>query len=466
MSTPESIVVAGAGLVGSLLSLMLAQRGERVTVIERRPDMRTAAGGAGRSINLAVSTRGLHALRQVGLEDSVLAHAIPMHGRMIHSIDGGTAFQPYGKDSSEFINSISRAELNKTLMTAAEATGRVRFLFGRRFVDRDAAGTQVRVCAEGDTDAMETLPASLLLGADGAGSAVRAHLMRRPGVEHSEERLDYGYKELTIPAAAGGGFALEKNALHIWPRGSYMLIALPNFDGTFTCTLFLPHTGDVSFAALATPAAVDRFFAESFPDAFRLIPALSQEFFAHPTGHMVTVKCAPWHVDDHTLLVGDAAHAIVPFFGQGMNCGFEDCSLLMDGVDGGTPLRDLVPRFGALRKPHADAIADMAVENFVEMRDKVGNAAFLMGKEVEKRLQNAFPGQFVSRYSMVTFSRMPYRVAFDAGVIADGIVRELCADCTDADSIDMTRARRLIEARLVPFMAAHRDALNLWNRRA
>ncbi|HET6345444.1 MAG TPA: FAD-dependent monooxygenase, partial [Myxococcota bacterium] len=226
------------------------------------------------------------------------------------------------------------------------------------------------------------------------------------------------------------------------------------------------HTGAVSFAALSTPEAVARFFAESFPDACRLIPTLRQDFFAHPTGHMVTVKCAPWHAGDHTLLLGDAAHAIVPFFGQGMNCGFEDCSLLMDGHDAGATLRDLVPRFGALRKPHTDAIADMAVENFVEMRDKVGNAAFLMGKEVEKRLQHAFPGQFLSRYSMVTFSRMPYRVAFDAGVIADGIVRELCAECRHADSVDLTRARRLIEARLAPFMAAHSDALNLWSRRA
>jgi kynurenine 3-monooxygenase len=466
MSRPEDIVVAGAGLVGSLLSLMLAQRGERVTMFERRPDMRTTAGGAGRSINLAVSTRGLHALRQVGLEAAVLEHAIPMHGRMIHGVDGATAFQRYGKDSSEFINSVSRAELNKALMTAAEVTGRVRILFSHRFVDRDVVGARVQISTEGDTPAVQTLPASLLFGTDGAGSAVRAHLMREAGAQQSEEILDYGYKELTMPATAEGSFALAENALHIWPRGTYMLIALPNFDGTFTCTLFLPHTGEVSFAALSTPDAVERFFDESFPDARRLIPNLCQDFFAHPTGHMVTVKCVPWHIGDHTLLLGDAAHAIVPFFGQGMNCGFEDCSILMDGLDAGATLRELVPRFGALRKPHADAIADMAVENFVEMRDKVGNAAFLKGKEVEKRLQNAFPGRFLSRYSMVTFSRIPYRVAFDAGVIADDIVRELCVDCRDVESVDLIRARRLIEARLEPFMAAHRDALNLWNRRA
>lgn len=456
------VTVVGAGPVGSLLAIHLARRGHQVTLLERRPDMRKASIAAGRSINLAVSTRGLRALRDVGLEEEVLRQAIPMRGRMIHALDGTLAYQPYGQDDSEFINSMSRGELNKTLMTAAEGTGRVSIEFGKRIVDRDFATGRLRVYDEAEATTTDRA-APVVIAADGSASAIRTAMMARPGYTCAQTPLDYGYKELTMPATAGGGFALEKHALHIWPRGTYMLIALPNFDGSFTCTLFLPHEGTPSFKSLATPHDVQAFFAERFADALPLIPDLAQTFFANPAGHMVTVKCAPWHVGGNTLLLGDAAHAIVPFFGQGMNCGFEDCTVLAQGLDTvGQAWEPLFSRFSALRRSDADAIADMAVENFVEMRDKVGDPAFLMRKEVEKRLQRAFPGEFFSRYAMVTFSHMPYRAAFDAGHIADGIVGELCAGIQHADNVDLSQAGTLIRTRLAPFLQQHREGSNPW----
>lgn len=458
------ITVAGAGLVGSLLSVFLARRGHDVTLLERRPDMRRVRQSAGRSINLAVSVRGLHALNQVGLQDTVLRHGVPMQGRMVHLAHGETSFQRYGKDDSEAIYSISRGDLNKTLLSAAEATGKVRLLFGKRFVARDPAQGTVQVCDDATGTGSETIAAPALVGTDGSASAVRAW-MESAGASHAhQDVLDYGYKEFTIPPAGAGGFAMAKNALHIWPRGTFMLIALPNFDGSYTCTLFLPHQGPESFAQLRTPEAVGDFFRKYFADAVPLIPNLQETFFANPTGHMVTVKCAPWNVGQHTLLLGDAAHAIVPFFGQGMNCGFEDCTELDAALaQTGDNWARITEHFGTSRKTQTDAIADMAVENFVEMRDKVGDPAFIFAKDVEKRLLAAFPGQFLSRYAMVTFSRLPYRVAQEAGRIADSIVATLSAGLTDPAQVDLKAARGLIESRFVPFLQASTHQPQQWS---
>jgi kynurenine 3-monooxygenase len=451
MSQAERYTLSGAGLVGSLLALFLARRGAMVRVLERRPDLRKERIRAGRSINLAISVRGLHALAQVGLAERALQHAIPMRGRIIHPTEGPLAFQAYGKDDSQCIHSISRGWLNGMLMSEAEATGRVRIDFHHRVTAVDVAKGMLTVLDE-KAGAAEHLSGAALVGTDGAGSLLREAVVSAEGGKSAEERLEHGYKELSLPAGPGGSFALEKHALHIWPRRDFMLIALPNLDGSFTCTLFLRFTGNPSFETLQTPEAVRAFFTTHFPDVVPFLPDLEGQFFENPTGSMVTVKCWPWTAESRAVLLGDAAHAIVPFFGQGMNAGFEDC-VVLDEVLSRTPnLGAAFAEFARLRKPNADAIADMAVENFVEMRDSVADARFLLEKAIERRLLNAFPGEFLSRYALVTFSRAPYQLASEVGRVASEIVRELANSVTSAEDVDLKVARRLVTARLVPIL--------------
>ena len=440
----EPLTVIGAGPVGSLLALSLARRGHEVRVFERRPDMRRVGIGAGRSINLAVSTRGLYALQQVGLGDEVLRQAIPMRGRMVHATSGEPRFLRYGRDDSEFINSMSRGELNKLLMTEAERTGRVRIEFHQRLVGYGAGRARLRDERTGEEREVE---ATVVFGSDGSASALRAALAL--SVEQSS--LDFGYKELTIPPAPGGGFSLAKNALHIWPRKNFMLIALPNLDGSFTCTLFLPFEGDASFASIAAPAAGERFFAETFPDALALIPRLEEALEEAPLGRMVTVRCSPWS-RGAALLVGDAAHAIVPFFGQGMNAGFEDCTVLMEILDRDPDWSRAFAELSEMRKPDADAIADLAVENFVEMRDKVADPEFVLWKEVEAELSRRFPGEYLSRYQLVTFTRIPYRIAQEAGRLQTSLLRDLTRDARSPSEVDYSFAHSLIQQNLVPLL--------------
>jgi kynurenine 3-monooxygenase len=444
---PVRLTVIGAGPVGSLLALFLARRGHEVEVFERRPDMRRVRIGAGRSINLAVSTRGLHALSELRLDAEVLRQAIPMRGRMVHGTSGGQHFLRYGRDDSEFINSMSRGELNKLLMTRAEETGRVRIHFEQRLVGYENG--RVRLRGERTSEERE-VDASVVFGSDGSASALRDAL----GTDVDQSWLDFGYKELTIPAAPRGGFALEPHALHIWPRKNFMLIALPNLDGSFTCTLFLPFEGEESFAAIESPSAAQRFFAETFPDADALIPRVSDALAEAPLGKMVTVKCARWSRDS-ALLIGDAAHAIVPFFGQGMNAGFEDCTVLMRILDCIPEWERAFAEFSSVRKPDADAIADLAVENFVEMRDKVADPQFLLWKEVETELSRRFPGEYLSRYQLVTFTRVPYRVAQEAGCLQLELLRELTATARDASAVDYGRAHSVIREKLVPLIRGH-----------
>lgn len=454
----QPITVVGAGLVGSLLAIFLARRGFKVQLLERRPDMRRESISAGRSINLAVSARGLHALKQLGLEEQVLARAVPMRGRMIHALDGGLTFQRYGKDDSECINSVSRAELNKLLMSVAERTGKVDITFDQRVVGANLKEGKLRLRSEKSNIEHEQ-DAPTIIGTDGSASVVREEILRLSGYPGTSERLDYGYKELLIPPGPGGAFKLEKNALHIWPRGTFMLIALPNQDGSFTCTLFLPNHGPLSFEELSHPERVRALFSEQFPDALVLIENLERTFFESPTGHMVTVKCPSWHYEDRALLLGDAAHAIVPFFGQGMNCGFEDCTifdgLLEQAVAQQRSLEDVFANLALERKPNADAIADLAVENFIEMRDKVANPRFLLEKSVERILQDKFPGEYVSRYALVTFSREPYKFAYDMGLLQNQILTELCDHLDLATNVDLERAGVLIRSKLAPFFKKH-----------
>ena len=446
------VAIIGGGLVGSLLSIYLRRRGLDVTVYERRPDLRGSQQAAGRSINLVLTSRGTHALRQVGLEQEAAKLIVPVTGRMLHSLDDGLTFQPYGRDESECNHSISRAELNRLLVSVAERRG-VRFHFRKRMIGGSLEAGRVIVADEDGGNELE-VDASVVLGADGGGSAVREALQKMEGFEESIEPLGHGYKELLIPAGPGGSFRIEKNALHIWPRGNRMLMALPNLDGSFTVTLYLPEQGPASFEQLDSPGKVEALFEEQFPDAMPLIPDLTESFLAGPTGELGTVRCHPWHYRDKVSLIGDAAHAIVPFFGQGMNCGFEDCTVLdeLQDLHGDGNWGTVLSEFDASRKPHADAIADMALENFVEMRDSVGDARFLLRKQVEHRLEREWPRDYRSRYSMVMYGSVPYRVAQQAGEIQREILDRLCDGLQDAGDLDEPRAKRLIREKLTPFL--------------
>ncbi|MFZ0886345.1 MAG: NAD(P)/FAD-dependent oxidoreductase [Candidatus Acidiferrales bacterium] len=445
----QSITLVGAGLTGPLLAISLVQRGFRVQIYERRPDMRRVRASAGRSINLAISTRGIHALREAGLWDEMRRIIVPMKGRMMHSLAGELTFQPYGKNDTEVINSISRADLNVALMNAAEAGG-VTIRFGERCMGFDAVTGAARFRNE-ETGRENSVESDTLIGTDGSASAIRLDMQKLGRFNLSQEYLDYGYKELTIPAGPGGKHLLEPNALHIWPRGAYMLIALPNIDGTFACILFLPFEGSESFAKLDTAEKAEGFFAERFSDAVPLMPQLKENYTSNPTGAMVTIKCSPWHLSGKALLLGDAAHAIVPFFGQGMNCAFEDCTVFLELLDRhGPDWEKLFAEFDGARKTNTDAIADLALENFVEMRDRVADPRFLFRKKVELALEAKYPRLFVPKYAMVTFQRVPYSVALARGKIQDRLLAELCDSVTRIEDFDWQKADALIRRELTP----------------
>ena len=453
MPSGETITLVGAGLNGPLLAIGLAQRGFRVEIYERRPDMRKVRMSGGRSINLALSTRGIHALTQADLWKEMQTIAIPMKGRMMHSVASELTFQRYGKDDAEVIYSISRSELNIALMNAAEVQG-VRIFFQQRCsgINLKEGSLQLRdeVTGEG-----RTLDSMVVIGCDGSASAIRSEMLRQSRFNFSQQYLNYGYKELTIPAGANGKHALETHALHIWPRGNHMLIALPNVDGTFACILFLPFEGADSFAQLNTHSEVVDFFRARFPDVVPLMPGLAENFFANPTGAMVTIQCSPWHAEGRVLLLGDAAHAIVPFFGQGINCGFEDCTQLLEliGQHSGDWAR-IFAEFEKRRKVNTDAIADLALENFVEMRDRVGDARFLFRKKVELALEAKLPKVFVPKYSMVTFHRIPYATALERGRVQDRILTELCEGIERVEDLDWSKAEQLITSQLLPLEIA------------
>jgi kynurenine 3-monooxygenase len=445
----ETITLIGGGLNGPLLALELVKRGFRVEIYEKRPDMRRVRMSAGRSINLALSARGIYALTQAGLWKDMRKIVIPMRGRMMHSTASEITFQRYGREESDAINSISRAELNTALLNAAEERG-VEVHFQKRCVGMDLKNNVMHLQDEiSGEERSETV--NVVIGCDGSASAIRGEMLKRSRFDFSQEYLDYGYKELTIPSAAGGKHALETNALHIWPRGNHMLIALPNVDGTFACILFLPFEGSDSFEELLTRDEVSTFFRSRFPDTSALMPDLVDNFFANPVGSMVTIKCSPWHAEGKALLVGDAAHAIVPFFGQGINCGFEDCTVLLQLLDQhGADWNKVFREFEIARKQNTDAIADMAIENFVEMRDRVGDAHFLFRKKVELALQEKFPDRFVPKYSMVTFLRVPYATALNRGQVQDRILTELCEDINRVDELNWAKAEKMIYEQLSP----------------
>jgi kynurenine 3-monooxygenase len=419
----DKFVLIGSGLAGGLLAAYLGRRGHQVQLYERRPDPRAGNFVGGRSINLALSTRGIHALEQIGIANEVMRHAIPMRGRMIHDRSGDLHFAPYDVDPNKCINSIGRAALNATVIEAAQRYSSVDVHFNYR-----CTGVSVNegIAELTNVESGETITAAgdSVLGVDGAFSTVRQALGKSlPGFEYDESYLEHGYKELTIPPAADGSWRLDKNALHIWPRKSFMMIALPNPDGSFTCTLFWEFKGPRSFATVTSDPAIHEFFEQEFPDAVPLMPDLLTDFHQNPTGSLVTIRCAPWIYRDKVALVGDAAHAVVPFYGQGMNAAFEDCVVLDECLarfsgDRGRAFADYYER----RKPNADALADLALQNFVEMRDKTASRTFRAKKKLDHALEAILPRFYLPLYSMVTFSRIPYATAARRAKFQDALV--------------------------------------------
>ncbi|MCB0480266.1 MAG: FAD-dependent monooxygenase [Flavobacteriales bacterium] len=417
----EKIIVAGAGLVGSLQALLLAKKGHKVDVYERRSDIRSNEFVGGRSINLALSTRGWKALEIAGIADEIRDISIPMYGRKIHAVNGDISFQSYGKDE-EAIYSVSRGELNRQLLLKAASYPNVGFYFDERCVDVDI-NTNEAAFQNSITGEVSIVKAKQIYATDGAFSAVRGRLQRLDRFDFSQTYMTHGYKELIIPANADGTHKIDKNALHIWPRGQFMLIALANLDGSFTVTLFFPFEGPTSFESLNTNDKIRDFFKETFPDALPLMPTLIEDYHENPTSSLCIIRCNPWNYQDKILLMGDAAHAIVPFYGQGMNAGFEDCSEWWRLVEEyGQDWSTVFAEFTRIRKPNGDAIADLALKNYIEMRDLVGDEKFLLRKKIEKRIYEKHPHKWVPLYSMVTFSHTPYADALVIGKKQEAIM--------------------------------------------
>jgi kynurenine 3-monooxygenase len=413
-------VLIGSGLAGGLLATYLGRRGYDVDLYERRADPREGNIVGGRSINLAISTRGIHALEQLGIADEALRHAIPMRGRMIHDKSGELHFAPYDVDPKKCINSIGRASLNATVIEAAQRSN-VRVHFNRKCTDVDVTEG---VCHLETHTGKLTVRGDAVIGVDGAFSAVRASMLKNiDNFQYDESYLAHGYKELTIPPAPDGSWRIEKNALHIWPRKSFMMIALPNPDGSFTCTLFWEFEGPRSFATTKTDHDVRRFFDEEFPDAVPLMPTLLEDFKNNPTGSLVTIRCAPWYYRDRVCLLGDAAHAVVPFYGQGMNAAFEDCVVLDECLAKFADHRERAfAEYFSRRKENADALADLAIGNFIEMRDKTASRTFRAKKKLDHLLEAALPGIYLPLYTMVTFTRIPYAHAARRARLQDRIL--------------------------------------------
>lgn len=422
----EKTGIIGGGLVGSLLAILLAKRGFEVEVFEKRPDLRKEKIYAGRSINLALSERGWRALEMANVHESIRKIAIPMYGRMIHDMEGNTQFFAYGKEN-QAIYSVSRGELNKTLLEEAGKMANVSLNFHHRCHRVNLKQKTIEFENEQNELISKSFPQ--VFGTDGAFSEIRKQMQLTDRFDYSQTYLPDGYKELSIAANEDGSHKLDKNALHIWPRGRFMLIALPNLDGSFTCTLFFPFEGEVSFESLTTEEKLLQFFQSTFPDVVSLMPDLSSQYFQNPTSSLAIIRCFPWSYSDSFLLLGDAAHAIVPFYGQGMNCGFEDCRVLLELMDSvsSTDFKGLFKAFEKSRKPNGDAIAELALRNYIEMRDLVARPDFILRKKVEAKLTELLPDHWLPLYSMVTFSHIPYEQALKEGIRQDHIMESLMA---------------------------------------
>lgn len=419
----KKVTIVGGGLVGSLLAVMMAKRGFQVEVYERRPDIRDAVLAGGKSINLAISDRGWRAVELVGITEPIREIAIPMYGRKMHAVSGEITDQPYGLEG-QAIYSISRGGLNARMLDIAESVGDVKLHFNERCVGVDFDQNLVLVQNE-VTGKKTTVQSDLVFGTDGAFSAVRSEMQTTERFNYQQDFLPDGYREILLPANEDGSHKLHKNALHIWPRGKFMLIGLANLDGSFTCTLFMPYEGETSFASLTTVEAVNDFFKTTFPDFYEMMPSVGEHYFENPLSALVTIRCFPW-VRNKVALVGDAAHAMVPFYGQGMNAGFEDCTVLFELMDKhGEDWKTILSEYQSLRKPDGDAIATLAIDNFYVMRDYVGDEDFLLRKKIEKRFYEKYPKLWMPLYSQVTFSHIRYSEAIQAGKEQDAIMDEV-----------------------------------------
>jgi len=447
----STVRIIGAGPTGALLAILLQRRGHAVELYESRADPRGAAAQGGRSINLALADRGIHALQMAGVFGDLEAALLPMRGRLVHLPDGGTSLQPYGQRPNEVIYSISRHRLNQTLLEVAARQPQVSIHFEHRFeaAEFDQGTALIRNLRD---DRLISVPMQPLLATDGAGSWMRRRMSALHLIEAQETDLEHGYKELSIPPDAAGNYAMAPDALHIWPRGNHMLIALPNEDGSFTATLFLAKHGAISFESLTETAAVEAFLSVNFPDARAAMPNCISEFQDHPVGFLGTVSASPWHHEGMTALIGDSAHAIVPFHGQGMNCCFEDCVEFDACMSRHASWERVFTEFGARRKPNTDAIAAMALDNYLEMRERVAHPKFQLQQALSLELERRFPQRFVPRYSMVMFHHeIPYRTALQRGTVQAELLAELTAGAVSSlADIDFERAQREIRVRLPP----------------
>ena len=429
--TKGKVTIIGAGLSGPLMATLLAKNDYAVDIYERRPDMRKKSMSAGRSINLALSARGIQALKDVGIYGQVEPNIIPMKGRMIHDRQGKTHLQPYGQRNDEVIFSVSRSELNMVLMDQAENTGKVNIYFDRFLIGADLDKKELKF-EDGN------VPFDIVMGSDGSSSILRRSIIEKNRTNFIKNPLGHGYKELTIPASKTGNYLIDPKALHIWPRGEFMLIALPNTDRSFTCTLFFPMTGECSFETIKDKTAILDLFQREFPDTLDIIPSLVKDFQTNPTGNLATVYCDQWHYEDRALMFGDAAHAIVPFFGQGMNASFQDCSVinhLIKKYEGNW--EKIFYQFSNSHVQNGHAIADMALENYIEMRDSVNNKEYKKRRELELVLEKKFRDKFIPRYSMVSFHQIPYSKVYKRGQIQlDLMNRYLSNELTKAELYD------------------------------
>jgi len=420
----KKIGIVGSGLVGSLQAILMAKKGYDVTVFENRPDLRKAKLIAGKSINLALSDRGLKALREAGIEEDIKAMSIPMYKRCMHAVDGTLSYQQYGKED-QAIFSVPRGGLNQKLMNLADKYPSIKYNFNRKCKDVEL-NTNTLIFENLETKEEEKHAFDSIFATDGAFSAVRFRMQKTPMFDYSQKYLDHGYKELVIPANEDGTHKLDKNCLHIWPRGEFMMIALANMDGSFTCTLFFPMFGEKSFDTINTKEKVSAFFNETFADTIPLMPTLLDDYMENPTSSLVMVRCSPWNYEDKILLLGDSAHATVPFYGQGMNCGFEDCTIFGEMLDAANGNWDgLLSAYSKERVPDGNAIIDLSLRNYVEMRDLTGNKDFLLRKKIEAKFSDLHPDKWLPLYSQVTFSHIRYNKVIQNGRDQDAIMDEV-----------------------------------------
>ncbi len=419
----KEVTIVGAGLVGSLCSLFMTKRGYKVNVFERRKDLRSEIITAGKSINLALSTRGWTALKKAGVESEVKKIAIPVYKRVMHDENGKLTNQPYGNEG-QCIYSVSRVLMNLLMMDLAEKNG-ANLNFNEKCIDADFNKKQVTF-ENTLTKKHKRINSDFIIGADGAFSKIRSQMVDKYNHHYEYNEIDHDYKELLIPAGTDGSYLIEKNALHIWPRGEFMLMALANLDGSFTCTLFAPKKGENSFERLNNKKEVENYFKNLFPDFFEIVPNLYEQWQSNPKSNLGIIRTYPWHVDDSALLLGDSAHATVPFYGQGMNCGFEDCRILDELLEKNSEdINKCFKVFSKIRKPNGDGLQDLSMHNFIVMRDKTADPKFLIQKKIEKKFSNLYPKKWIPLYSMVSFSNISYKKAWNIGMKQEKIMKEI-----------------------------------------